>query len=108
MKKAKIFDIDCKHYSYGVSDGFYRKIKRISRWIKVDYKYVTKNHSLYDYADRYCEEQGKAPVLFFRHDNRLYALGQFMRLSTPYAFIDTDGEKALYLDMMALTGIIPY
>lgn len=94
MRKQKIFETSEKHYSYGVADSFNRKIKRVSRWIKVDCEYVTKNHSLYDYADHYCEEGGKAPVFLFRHNNRLYALSQFMKLSCPMFFTDIDGKNS--------------
>jgi len=58
--------------------------RQASRWIRIDTIWITERHQLWDYADKYCiEEDGKAPVAVFRHDNRLYAVAQFMILNYP-------------------------
>ena len=62
-----------------------RKYNRVSRWIKLEYRTVTNRHSLYDYAD-------DGVLICFRHGGRLYALGQFMRLSMPEFYEDNDGK----------------
>lgn len=92
MRKGKIFETSEKHYSYGVSDSYNIKIRRVSRWIHLEFKYVTKNHSLYDYGEAYSEEEGKRSVYIFKHNNRLYALNQFERLSYPM-FFEENGKK---------------
>lgn len=95
MKKGKLFEIDCKHYNYGVSDNYNMLVKRVSRWIRIDNIPVTNRHSLYDYADTYGLDEGEKPLLTcFRYSGRVYALGQFMRLAAPYSFIDTNGNRA--------------
>ena len=92
---GKIFTTKEKKYSYGVAEKEYRKIERKSRWIHVDYLYITKKHSLWDYVDKYdIEEDGKACLICFRHGGRLYALDQFMRLSYPIFFEDETGKEA--------------
>jgi len=64
-----------------------RQFRRVSRWIKVNYKTVTSRHSLADYAD------GDS-LAYFRHGGREYALGQFMRLTAPEFFENEDGKKS--------------
>lgn len=66
-----------------------RQYYRISRWIHIEYRYVTPKHSLYAYAD-------DGELICFRHGDRLYALGQFMRLTTPEFYGDKNG-KVQYL-----------
>lgn len=69
-----------------------RKIVRKSRWIQIHHDYVTKRHSLFDYADDY-ENPGVEGVLaWFRHKDRKYALGQFMKLTHPMFFEDENGK----------------
>lgn len=94
MRRQKIFETSEKHYSYGVSDNYNIKIKRVSNWIRINYIYVTEKHSLYCYADTYDQDGRKSCLVCFRHNNRLYALSQFMRLSYPMFFIDTDGNNS--------------
>ena len=65
------------------------KYRRVSRWIRVDCKPVTARHSLYDYAD-------SGTLLYFRHGGRVYALGQFFRLTYP-EFYDDENGKTGYL-----------
>lgn len=36
MGKGKLFEIDCKHYGYGVADNYNRLVRRVSRWIRID------------------------------------------------------------------------
>lgn len=48
------------------------KVERVSRWIRIDYRFVTKNHSLYYYSDN-------GDLVYFKFGGRRYALGQFMR-----------------------------
>ena len=67
-----------------------RKYRRVSRWIKINEDIVTKKHSLYDYAD------ADGFLYYFRHNGRLYALGQFMRFTTP-AFYEDKYGKLQYL-----------
>lgn len=61
------------------------KYERVSRWIHIEYRYVTPKHSLYDYAD-------DGELICFRHGGSLYALGQFMRLSVPKFYEDKNGK----------------
>ena len=66
--------------------------KKASRWIKINYLYITKKHSLWDYAD-FCDEyDGTRCLLCFRHGGKLYALNQFMGLCYPIMFDDKDGK----------------
>lgn len=67
------------------------KYKKISRWIKIKYIYVTNRHSLSDYAEL-DEENNKLLLCCFSHKGKLYAIGQFMRLPYPIMFDDTDGK----------------
>lgn len=70
-----------------------RTYKRVSRWIKVKNEYVTKRHSLADYAD--FEENEKYGLLsYFIHNNRKYAIGQFSRLSHPEFFNNEDDKES--------------
>lgn len=72
-----------------------RIIERKSRWIQIHSDYVTKKHSLFDYADDY-EKPGEEGVLhWFRHKGKKYALGQFMRFSHPMYFKNEIGKLSL-------------
>ena len=64
-----------------------RQFRRVSRWIKVNYKTVTSRHRLAEYADG-------DELIYFRHGGREYALGQFMRLTAPEFFENEDGKKS--------------
>ena len=55
-----------------------KELNRVSRWITINSLEITKNHSLYCYADKDDEYNGKYTVLAFRYKNRWYALGQFL------------------------------
>lgn len=57
--------------TFKTDDGM--EVRRVSRWLPVKEKKVTKKHSLYDYADE------QKYVLYFRFKKKDYALGQFMR-----------------------------
>ena len=48
--------------------------RRISNWIHLRYKHITKRHSLYDYAD--CD----GDLIYFRYNGRDYAMGEFISL----------------------------
>lgn len=64
--------------------------KKISKWLKIDHTYITKNHRLADYAN---SDGGKCLELdYFRYKGKQYSLGQFERLSYPIMFEDDDGK----------------
>lgn len=64
-----------------------RAYRKVSRWIKIDYKRITKRHRLYDFTD--IDISGKKPILcYFRHKGKEFALGQFMWLSYPIILED--------------------
>lgn len=63
-----------------------------SRWIKVNFEYVTPRHSLYEYGDGYGMEDDRREVITFKHNGKLYALNQFMRLSYPIMIENKDGD----------------
>lgn len=63
-----------------------KNIKAVSRWITVQSLDVTEKHSLFYYADKESEYNGKYPVLAFRYNNRWYALGQFINRFGMYGF----------------------
>ena len=67
-----------------IIDDHGRKYERVSRWIKVCYDYVTKRHSLADYADFYDSEDGKGLLNWFQYNGKKYAVGQFLKLNYPY------------------------
>jgi hypothetical protein len=69
-----------------------RKYIRVSRWIKLEYRFVTCRHRLYDYADVTERENGGAWLYMFRHGGRLYALNQFARLGFPIFYGDAQGK----------------
>lgn len=69
------------------------KYKRVSRWIKIDTRPVTKKHILFDYADTYDCAEGEGLLTCFRYKGRLYALGQFMRFIHPEFYEDKDGKS---------------
>lgn len=48
--------------------------RQVSQWLKIRYKHVTHNHSLYDYA-----KDNDNILVYFMYKNHPYALGQFMR-----------------------------
>lgn len=62
-----------------------RQYKTASRWIKVQFKDVTPRHRLYDYSDN-------GSLDCFIHNNRLFALGQFDRLTYPVFYEDDEGK----------------
>lgn len=60
-----------------------RQFRRVSRWIKIKTDFVTVRHSLAEYGDR----DGDGVILsWFRHNGKRYALGQFQRFGTGWAF----------------------
>ena len=69
-----------------------RKYERVSRWIKVYYDYITKRHSLADYADFYDSEDGKGLLNWFQYNGKKYAVGQFLKLAYPYFYKNEDGK----------------
>ena len=60
------------------ADGINHKYKRCSRWIQIQYKYITPKHSLYCFA-----ENNDDCLVYFRHKGRIYALGEIMRFNPP-------------------------
>lgn len=73
------------------TDG--KTLFRVSRWIRVEYREVTKRHSLFDYADTYDMPEGYGSLTCFRHNGRLYAMGQFERLCYPIFYREKDGKE---------------
>jgi len=62
-----------------------RNYRTASRWIKINYTLVTPRHRLYDYSD-------DGNLCFFRHNNMMYAIGQFERLAYPIMWNDDNGK----------------
>lgn len=89
---GKILKTDNLHYSYGVKDGYNIHIMRVSRWIKIETKWITKRSRFWDYADKYSEENGERIIDVFRFNNRWYCLDQFLRFSHP-VFFEENGKK---------------
>ena len=69
-----------------------RTFVRVSRWISVKDRYITTKHRLYDYADIYGCEKGKALLRYFTYKGVMYAIAQFMRLSYPEFYTMDDGK----------------
>ncbi len=64
-----------------------------SRWIKIRRKYVTRKHSLAEYADfAGTEDDGRGLLNYFYFRGKAYAIGQFMSLSYPVFFEDENGN----------------
>lgn len=74
-----------------VNEG-HRRYERVSRWIKLEYRFVTCRHRLYDYADVTERENGGAWLCMFRHGGRVYALKQFARMGFPIFYEDANGK----------------
>lgn len=72
-----------------------RQYKTVSRWIRVQYKEITRRHSLEPYADFRGLHRKTAGVLCFRHSGRWYALDQFLRM--PPIFFENEDGKTSYL-----------
>ena len=104
----RIFETKDKHYSSGMSDGYNIKIRRVSRWIQLEAKYITKRHQLWDYAETEDPEGKKGYVICFKHSNKLYALGQFMRLAYPMFFEDENGKTSFLSGYDATEYYYPY
>lgn len=64
--------------------------KRKSRWIQIQYKYITPKHRLYCYA-----ENNDDCLVYFCHDRRMFALGEIMRFNPPIEI--TDGKEKVVL-----------
>lgn len=92
---GKILKTDNLHYSYGVKDNYNIYIKRVSRWIKIETKMITKRSRFWDYADSYTEEDGKRFINVFRFKNCWYCLDHFLRFSHPVSY--TENEKKGFL-----------
>lgn len=74
-----------------------KELKRVSRWISVNCIYVTEKHSLYYYGDKYSEENGKRPVMAFKWNGRLYAVGQFISRWGMFGFDQQGKEYPKYI-----------
>lgn len=72
------------------ADGVDHKYKRCSRWIQIQYKYITPKHRLYCYA-----ENNDDCLVYFRHNGRMYALGEIMRFNPPIEI--TNGKEKVVL-----------
>ena len=72
-----------------------RTYKQVSNWLEVKEQYVTKRHSLSEYADFYGTDNEKEGLLtYFTFKGKKYALGQFLRLSYPEFFENEDGKQS--------------
>lgn len=83
------------------------KYKRVSRWIKIEYRIITKKHDLFDYADSSDCNEGDGLLICFRHGGRLYALGQFMRFTHPEFYDNKDGKTQFLCGYDATTWYKP-
>jgi hypothetical protein len=54
------------------------KLVKVSRWITLCNLDITEKHSLYYYADKDSENNGKYTVSAFRYNNKWYAIDQFL------------------------------
>ena len=72
-----------------------RTCKRVSNWLEIKYAYVTKRHSLSDYAD-FCgtDNENEGFLTYFTFKGKKYAMGQFSRLSYPEFFTNEDGKQS--------------
>lgn len=66
-----------------------KNYKRVSRWIRIDFKKITKRHSLYDWTNDRSEE-----IACFRHGRKIYALNQFIGQAYPEFFEDENGKQS--------------
>lgn len=68
------------------------EVKRVSRWIQIQCAGVTEKHSLHGYSS-------DGELLFFNHDRRKYALGQFLRFDfgpkSKVVYYEGNGEKGI-------------
>ena len=56
---------------------------------------MTKRHSLSDYADFYgTDDENIGRLSYFKYKNKLYAIGQFMKISAPEFFENEDGKQS--------------
>jgi hypothetical protein len=60
-------------------------MKRVSRWIKIDYIPITKRHRLWDYA-----KDNDGILCCFRHKGKTYALSEFIRRDSIYGDLSTE------------------
>lgn len=70
-----------------------RNYERVSRWIKIENRLVTKRHILFDYADTLHCSDDEGMLTCFRYHNKLYAIGQFMWFEHPEFYYDSDGKE---------------
>ena len=72
-----------------------RTYKKVSNWIEVKCQYVTKRHSLSDYAD-FCgtDNENEGLLTYFTFKGKKYAMRQFMRLSYPEYFTNEDDKQS--------------
>lgn len=77
-----------------IIDDNNRKYECVSRRINIHCDYVAKRHSLAEYVDFSNSEDGKGLLNWFRFHGEKYAIGQFMRLTTPYFFKDENGKTS--------------
>ena len=72
-----------------------RTYNKVSNWIEIKYQYITKRHSLSDYAD-FCgtDNEKEGLLTYFTFKGKKYTLGQFMRLSYPEFFKNEDGKQS--------------
>ena len=64
-----------------LSNGY----EKVSRWLKIEYTIISKRNRLADYAD---DSGADLYLTYFRYKGQQYALGQFMKLSTPITLED--------------------
>ena len=64
--------------------------QRKSRWIQIQYKYITPKHRLWCFA-----ENNDGCLVYFRHKGRLIPLGEIIRLDSPEEI--TDGKEKVII-----------
>jgi len=82
-----------------------RKFNRVSRWIEIKNVYVTKRHSLFDYAELEAQEENEGLLTYFTFKGKKYAIGQFMRLNRKerFTFIDENKQELIICGYDATT-----
>lgn len=79
--------------TFTTTDG--KTLVRLSRWIKLHYEYVSKKHSLYDYADTDSSDD-MVLLIWFQFRRKKYAMNQFICMNgvwaNPVMFEDETGK----------------
>ena len=67
-----------------------RRFEVVSNWLQIREMAVTHRHSLWDFSDHGvdCGSLDRHPVSYFKFGGRMYAIGEFVRLNSPYVGAD--------------------